>query len=140
MTLTARRIFFSILTLQVFLLLIRPVDDPDIWWHLKTGQYILHGLSVPRTDIYSYTAAGNEWIAHEWLSETLMYIVYNLSGWIGLIVLSSLITAAVFLFLARHSEAPAQIVLVVAIISGFAALGVLRNPRPRQATFLFTAV
>ena len=140
MTLTARRIFFSILTLHVFLLSIRSVDDPDIWWHLKTGQYILHGLSVPRTDIYSYTAAGNEWIAHEWLSETLMYIVYNLSGWIGLIVLSSLITAAVFLFLARHTEAPAQIVLVVAIISGFAALGVLRNPRPRQATFLFTAV
>jgi hypothetical protein len=140
MALTARRIFFTVLVLHIFLSLIRPIDDPDIWWHLKTGQHIIHTLRVPRTDIYSYTAAGKEWIAHEWLSQTLMYITYSLSGWIGLIVFSSLVTAAIVLYLARHCDAPPQIVLVVAIISEAAALVVLRNPRPRLATLLFTAV
>lgn len=139
MSLTARRIFLTVLVLHIFLSLIRPIDDPDIWWHLKTGQHIIHTLRVPRTDIYSYTAAGKEWIAHEWLSQALMYIVYTLSGWIGLIVLSSLITTAIILYLARHCEAPAQIVVVVAVISEAASLVVLRNPRPRLATLLFTS-
>src|SRR4030095_12889271 len=140
MTLSARRILLTVLGLNIFLTLIRPIDDPDIWWHLRTGQQILHTRSVPHTDIFSYTAAGKEWIAHEWLSQTLMYIVYTLSGWIGLIVLSSLITTAIFLYLARHCAAPTQVVVVVSIISEAAALVVLRNPRPRLATLLFTAV
>jgi hypothetical protein len=140
MALTARRIFLTVLVLHIFLSLIRPIDDPDIWWHLKTGQHIIQTLSVPRTDIYSYTAFGKEWIAHEWLSQAVMYSIYALSGWIGLIVLSSLVTAAIFLYLAHHCDAPGQIVVVIAVISEAAALVVLRNPRPRLATLLFTAV
>jgi len=27
----------------------RAVGDPDIWWHLKTGQYVLNGGQLQRS-------------------------------------------------------------------------------------------
>ena len=138
--LTARRVCYVVLGLHLFLVLIRPINDPDIWWHLRTGQYICQTVSIPRTDVYSFTAFGKPWIAHEWLSQTAMYGIYYLSGWVGLIVVSALVTAAVYFFVARHSEAPAQIVLLATVASQAAALVVLRDPRPRLATLLFSAV
>src|SRR5258705_3808201 len=93
-SLSARQIFYSVLALHLFLVLIRPISDQDFWWHLRTGQYIFQTLSIPHTDIYSFTAFGKPWIAHEWLSEAAMYAVYSLSGWLGLIALSALLTAA----------------------------------------------
>jgi len=36
-------------------------------WHLRTGQLILEE-GIPRADTFSFTAAGHQWITHEWLS------------------------------------------------------------------------
>jgi len=138
--LTTKRVCFIVLGLHLFLVLVRPINDPDIWWHLRTGQYILQSFHVPRTDIYSFTAFGRPWIAPEWLLESVMYALYYLFGWIGLNVISALVSALVFLYVARHCQAPAQIVLVAAIASQTAALVVLRDPRPRLATLIFSAV
>jgi hypothetical protein len=38
--LTVKRTFLAVLFLGLFALAARNVTDPDIWWHLKTGQYI----------------------------------------------------------------------------------------------------
>ena len=42
--------------------------DPDMWWHLKTGELIWNSHTIPRTDPFSFSAAGYRWIAQEWLS------------------------------------------------------------------------
>ena len=31
-------------------------DDPDMWWHLRTGQIIWTTHTIPLTDLFSYTA------------------------------------------------------------------------------------
>jgi hypothetical protein len=128
------------LAVHAFLVLIRPINDPDIWWHLRTGQYICQNLSIPRTDIYSFTVFGQPWTAHEWLSEVVMYGTFQAAGWIGLIVLSSFVTAAIFVYVAYRVDAPPQIVLLVTVGVQAASLVVLRDPRPRLATLLFSAV
>src|SRR5215468_9954709 len=138
--LTTKRVCYAILGLHAFLVLIRPINDPDIWWHLRTGQYIRENLSIPRVDIYSFTVVGKPWIAHEWLSELFMYETFHIGSWLGLIVISSLITAAVFLFVANKCDAPPQIVLLAAVGAQAAALVVLRDPRPRLATLALSAV
>src|ERR1043166_2976601 len=138
--LTTRRVCYTILALHAFLVLIRPINDPDIWWHLRTGQYIRENLGIPRVDIYSFTAVGKPWIAHEWLSELFMYEAFHIGAWLGLIVVSSLITAAVFVCLARKCDAPPQIVLLATVGAQAAALVVLRDPRPRLATLVLSAV
>ena len=35
------------------------LQDPDTFWHIRTGQWILAHARVPTVDLYSYTAAGN---------------------------------------------------------------------------------
>ena len=61
--------------------------DPDYWWHVRTGQLIAETGAVPSADPYSFTAAGQPWVAHEWLSELLFYAVQHAVGYAGNVVL-----------------------------------------------------
>jgi hypothetical protein len=65
--------------------------DPDYWWHVRTGQYIFETGTIPRVDMYSYTATNHPWVAHEWLSELLFYLVSSHAGYVGNVVLFGLI-------------------------------------------------
>src|SRR4051812_41771657 len=61
-------------------------SDPDMWWHLKTGEIICNTHSIPGVDVFSYTAAGHAWTAQEWLSELTIYGAYRLCGYAGLML------------------------------------------------------
>lgn len=61
-------------------------DDPDMWWHLKTGQVIWKTHRIPTTDLFSYTTHHHAWVPHEWLSQVLIYSAYRLVGYSGLMV------------------------------------------------------
>jgi hypothetical protein len=129
-----------LLSLHMVLVLVRPISDPDVWWHLRTGQYIVQTKTVPRADLYSYTVFGKRWIAHEWLSEVAMYSFYHLLGWVGLTVIVAVVSAAVFLYLAHHCQAAFDVVIVSILFSHTAALVVLREPRPRLASLILGTV
>ncbi|MBN7796442.1 hypothetical protein [Parahaliea mediterranea] len=45
----------------------------DLWWHLAGGREILDQGSLWLRDTWSYTAAGERWRNHEWLSDLLFY-------------------------------------------------------------------
>lgn len=68
-------------------------NDGDTYWHLSTGRWILEHGKVPTKDVFSYTMAGHEWQAHEWLADVFMYGAYQLGGWAGLTVLFGLVAA-----------------------------------------------
>jgi hypothetical protein len=61
-------------------------NDPDMWWHLKTGEVIWTTHVIPTTDLFSYTTNHHAWIPHEWLSEVLIYGAYRLGGYSGLML------------------------------------------------------
>lgn len=61
-------------------------NDPDMWWHLKTGELIWNTHSIPRYDPFSFTAFGKPWIAQEWLSELTIYFAYHFGGYTGLML------------------------------------------------------
>src|SRR5205814_8319262 len=54
--------------------------DPGIGWHLATGRYILATGSIPRHEIFSFTAAGHEWIPYYWLFEPAGAFLVRLGG------------------------------------------------------------
>jgi len=91
--LETRRVFVAVLVLGLFALAVRGVSDPDLWWHLRTGQLIVESHHIPHLDPYSFTRAGQPWINHEWLSEVAIYVVNRLAGWGGLIVAFAMIIA-----------------------------------------------
>lgn len=59
---------------------IKGLREPDAWWQLRTGEWILENKSVPSQDIFSYTFAGAEWFNVKWLSEVLMALVSKATG------------------------------------------------------------
>ena len=57
--------------------------DPDFGWHVKSGEQILnHG--IPSHDIFTYTASDFPWIGHEWLNDSIVYILNNFGGYFAL--------------------------------------------------------
>jgi len=74
------------------------ISDPDFWWHLKTGQYIVTQHRLPVPDPFAYTtalappvsadeAATRQFnLTHEWLSQAVWYVIYRAGGF-GAVVL-----------------------------------------------------
>jgi hypothetical protein len=77
------------------------LGDPDTHWHITVGNWILQNHTVPRVDIYSYTFAGQPWIAKEWLSQVLLAGAYDIGGWGGVVVLAAAAVATAFALLLR---------------------------------------
>ncbi len=50
--------------------------DPDIWWHLKVGDWILQHRAVPSVGILSRTASTRPWIAYSWGFEVVLSRLY----------------------------------------------------------------
>ncbi len=53
--------------------------DGDVMWHYKAGEYIVNNGYIPKTDIFSWQQNLN-WIAHEWLYDVILYILYSNCG------------------------------------------------------------
>lgn len=91
--------FSGILLFGLLAMTARNAVDPDLWWHLRTGQWIIDTGRVPHSDPFSFTRAGHAWIAHEWLSEAVFYELWKHGGASALIVFSAMITTAGFMLL-----------------------------------------
>ncbi len=141
MKLTIRQVFFIILFLSLFLMTLRPIADPDFWWHLRTGQFIVQTHSIPHSDPFSYTKAGGPWITHEWLSELLIYGLFRLGGYGILIFTFSIIITGAFLLAYLRSPAEtrpyvAGFVLLLGAVSTAPTWGV----RPQMISLLLTSL
>lgn len=75
--------------------------DGDTYWHIATGNWILHHVAVPQRDPFSFTAAGTPWVDHEWLGEVAMALAYDAAGWSGLVLLAALAVALTLGLLCR---------------------------------------
>jgi len=78
-------------------------NDADTWWHLAAGQWIIAHGAIPTTDVFSFSAAGRVWHAHEWLTEVLFAGAFRLFGWSGLAALSGLAAGGALTIVARRS-------------------------------------
>jgi len=75
--------------------------DPDSHWHIAVGNWMLARGAVPTVDPFSFTFAGQPWIAKEWLSQLLMAVAFKLGGWGGVTVLAASALAVSFALMLR---------------------------------------
>jgi len=137
--LRTRNIFFAVVLFGIFDMASRNVTDPDVWWHLKTGQFIAEHGSVPHADLFSYTRAGQPWVAHEWLSELFIYELQRTAGSTGLILtFAAIVCATFFLLFLRCSSAP--YVAGVATLIAAGATAPLWGVRPQIISLFLTSL
>lgn len=115
------------------------LSDPGTGWHLQTGRIMLSRHALVRTDPYSFTHGGSEWITFEWLSEVVYGLAEKTGGPAAVAFLAcflfALVPVLLFRFLLRHGVmAPFALFYVGAGLFIF-QLHVLA--RPHAFTYLF---
>lgn len=76
------------------------LNDPDTYWHIAVGEWIVEHRAFPHVDPFSATVAGAPWIAKEWLSQLLFAGAHAVAGWSGVVVLAAFAIASAFALLA----------------------------------------
>jgi hypothetical protein len=117
-----------------------PVIDPDIWWHLRVGQWVIDHGTVPLHDAFSQT--GGPWVAYSWLYEVLVYGLYQALGLLGIVLyraaLAVAVTAALFRLVSRREPNFLLAALLTAL--GALAIAMLFSERPWLFTILFSTL
>lgn len=129
-----------ILAFLLFFALTLP-GDPDMGWHLGSGRYLWTHLFPPHTDIFSWSMPNFPWIAHEWMTDRVMYALYRLGGLWPLIILFSLIIVSAFWLVTRMRQfikiqLSAVVGAAIALLVCWDIIGV----RPQMLTLVGTAI
>jgi hypothetical protein len=115
------------------------VVDPDVWLHLRAGQWIVQHRWVPYNDWFSNSGMGKPWAAFSWLSEVVIYGLFSRLGLIGLLVyvygLMLAIAAALHSLVRKFESRLAYSVALTAL--ALLALAPSYTPRPWLFTILF---
>jgi hypothetical protein len=83
----------------IFLLNRNFLNDPDTYWHIATGNWMLTNYQFPRHEIFSHSAFGRPWLDVEWLGQIILSVSYDLLGWDGLVLLCGLVLSLTFVLL-----------------------------------------
>src|SRR4051794_12516768 len=86
--------------------------DPDVWWHLRSGQWILENRRLPTLDPFTFASADREWIDLHWGFQVPLALAHRLGGVAGMILLASASCGITMLIAltARMREWPAWVV------------------------------
>jgi tetratricopeptide (TPR) repeat protein len=115
---------------------LRTVSDFDLGWQLATGRTLVEHHQIPRVELFSYTAHGNEWI-YPPFSGAIFYLLYLVGGYSALSWLGALACAATVAFLCGAGGRLTAILAIVAV----PAIAFRTIPRAELfTTVLFAAV
>ena len=145
-----RKLYIILIVLVSLVLCVRQLGEPDVWWQIRTGEFILEQGYVPDTDVFSYTYAGDPWINVKWGTEVIMALV---SKWFGpetLMLLHWLILLAI-MYLSYRSYHELQKItgnhagkptggFYWAFLAFLVAIAYRINARPEMMSHLLTAV
>lgn len=81
------------------------LGDPDTYWHIAAGRWMLAHGAVPTHDPFSFTMHGAVWVAQEWGAELLIALTYRVAGWAGLVLAAAACFGVTLAYLQRFLQA-----------------------------------
>ncbi len=147
----ARRVLFPsfidcfFIALLVWLFIAGPygwsalLADGDAGWHIRTGQYILETHSIPKTDLFSFSRAGQPWFAWEWLSDVAFALLYNIAGLKGVVLFAGVLITCFATLLLRFMvwRGANGLIAAVVCLAAVAASSIHFLARPHLFTLVF---
>jgi hypothetical protein len=123
----------------ILCLRIASVSDPDVWWHLRAGEWIVQHGAVPHTDPFSSFGAGKPWAAYSWLYELLIFQLFQRLGLVGIVAYTTGMAVAVTVFLHRLIRRLQADFTFAVLLTAVACSSMTRldAPRPWWFTILF---
>jgi len=119
---------------------IRPVSDPDAWWHLKAGAYLLSRWRFDGPDPW-VPFSSRPFVLTQWLPEVVAQKGYELFGlpavaWLRCAAMLALISALVWAARQAADAVPA----IIAALAGLIGAGGSLSERPQLISFVLLAV
>src|SRR5258706_15530490 len=111
----ARRVLVIAAVLVAFAACVDVLHDPDLFWHLRLGRWILDNHAVPHGELFSFTAQGNHMVAHEWGSEGLFTLLDRAGGLLLVALLMGLVAWSGLIALGLRARARGAGPVVIAV-------------------------
>lgn len=132
-------IVLSCIALVGFITTIHSLSDPDAYWHIATGRYIVTNHSIPKTDIFSWYGIKNhlKWVNHEWLYDVIIYSVFSFFGLKGTIVFTGITFSFLISLIYIYTKVRTNnnIISLVAAIIAVIGLNSFMVPRPQTLSY-----
>ena len=126
--------------LAILMLFTEGFQDPDVWWHLRIGRWMVENGRLPSQDLFTHTVPGHVWTDHEYLTEVLMWLLYSASGTVGLAIVFGLITWAGFWLMYRQVRRRPFVIVGVGLALGALAGWPIWGPRAQMITFALSCL
>jgi hypothetical protein len=104
MSLVKKHLNSFLLYMVAFILGVKELREPDVWWQLLTGRWILENNAITHYDVFSFTQAGTPWINVKWLYEIFIALIEKLSGPNGVMLLQSIINVLLVYFMIKSMK------------------------------------
>jgi hypothetical protein len=119
---------------------IRPVSDPNAWWHLKAGAYLLSHWRFSGPDPW-VPFSSQPFVLNQWLPEVVAQKGYQLYGlpavaWLRCAAMLALISALVWAARQAADAVPA----IIAALAGLIGAGGSLSERPQLVSFVLLAL
>ncbi len=147
----AKVLFLAFVFLFVFGLFSVEIRDPDFWWHLKTGEYIVQHGEIPKTDPFAYTSLPKDPINPEskrigfilsqyWLAQVFFFQVFTYAGLQGIIIMRALILTMIILLLFRsiQREGAGLYACIMLAVPAVIIFKTFTGERPQLFSFLLS--
>ncbi len=86
-------LLWAVIVVLIGVYITGPIVDPDLWWHITAGRWIIANGQVPTQDHWTLFGHGHPWVAYSWLNEVL-FAAFGF-GEKGLLVLKLLVAVAI---------------------------------------------
>lgn len=143
-------LFPTLIVLVSLVLSVRQLGEPDVWWQIRTGEFILENGYVPDTDVFSYTYAGDPWFNVKWGTEVIMALVVRWFGPESLLLLNWLVLLGIIWFIrasyiqlkiiTNNQDLPQGMGMYTGLLFFLMAMAYRINGRPEMMSHLLTAV
>jgi hypothetical protein len=133
-------VIFVLFLLTVAIVFIRPIGDPDTWWHLRLGDELAGTWALSDPPAWTRFAT-QPWVATQWLPEI---VAAKWTGWFGLpglvwLVCAVVLLLAVTMYVVCRREA-GRLAAALATILGFGGMAATLTPRPQLVSFVLLLV
>lgn len=112
-----------------------PGGDPDTYWHLASGRWMVENQALLREDIFSHTIAGMPYSVGEWLGQIFLWLAYLGGGWAGVVALRAALVATAAFFLTRVARRLGAPPIIAVPLVGMALLLSMQNWGDRPQLF-----
>ncbi len=138
MRLTLERAVLAVTVLLAFAVAVSPAIDHDLWWHLRSGQWMVDNHAILRRDPFSHTRAGAIRLPSDWLGQLALYATWSVGGLTAVALLTAGLATAGMALVLRVCQGPVVLRAAVVVLAS-AASTVFWTARPQMFTFVLTA-